>query len=98
MIPMLRAGTLLLFTCLVGASQTPDVQALLQKRCYMCHGPQVQMKNIRLDSPQDLKAHAQQVYQQAVVAKTMPFNNATGITDAERALIGKWFESGAPVN
>jgi uncharacterized membrane protein len=33
-----------------------------------------------------------------VVAKTMPFNNATGITEAERALIGKWFESGAPVN
>jgi uncharacterized membrane protein len=25
----------------------------------------------------------------------MPMNNATGITDAERALIGKWFEAGA---
>jgi uncharacterized membrane protein len=75
-----------------------DVQKVVAQRCYLCHGAQVQMKNIRLDSPAELKAHAQQVYQQAVVAKTMPFNNATGITDAERALIGKWFESGAPVN
>jgi uncharacterized membrane protein len=56
------------------------------------------MKNIRLDSPQLLKEHAQQVYQQAVVAKTMPFNNATGITDSERAAIGKWFLSGAAVD
>ncbi|HEY8049391.1 MAG TPA: urate hydroxylase PuuD, partial [Ramlibacter sp.] len=72
-----------------------DVQKVVAQRCYLCHGAQVQMKNIRLDSPDNLKAHAQQVYQQAVVAKTMPFNNATGITEAERALIGKWFESGA---
>jgi uncharacterized membrane protein len=75
-----------------------EVQKVVAQRCYLCHGAQVQMKNIRLDSPAELKAHAQQVYQQAVVAKTMPFNNATGITDAERALIGKWFESGAPVD
>jgi uncharacterized membrane protein len=75
-----------------------DVQKVVAQRCYQCHGEQVQMKNIRLDSPDNLKSHAQQVYQQAVVAKTMPLNNATGITDAERALIGKWFEGGAPVN
>jgi uncharacterized membrane protein len=28
----------------------------------------------------------------------MPLNNATQITDAERALIGRWFKEGAPVN
>ena len=74
-----------------------DVQKIVAQRCYQCHGAQVQMKNIRLDSPQLLKEHAQQVYQQAVVAKTMPFNNATGITDAERAALGRWFEGGARV-
>jgi uncharacterized membrane protein len=74
-----------------------QVQKVIEQRCHLCHGAQVQMKNIRLDSPEGLKQHAQQVYQQAVVAKTMPLNNATGITDAERALIGKWFEAGAPV-
>ncbi|WP_295953474.1 urate hydroxylase PuuD [Rhodoferax sp.] len=74
------------------------VQAVIAQRCYMCHGPQVQMKNVRLDSPANLKLHAQMVYQQAVVTKIMPMNNATGITDAERALIGQWFEGGAAVD
>jgi uncharacterized membrane protein len=73
-----------------------DVQKVLEQRCYMCHGAQVQMKNVRLDSPALLKQHAQTVYQMAVVTKVMPMNNATGITDAERAVIGRWFQAGAP--
>lgn len=72
-----------------------EVQKVLEQRCYMCHGAQVQMKNVRLDTPDQVAAHAQSVYQQAVVTKIMPMNNSTGITDAERALIGKWFEGGA---
>jgi uncharacterized membrane protein len=71
------------------------IQPVLAQRCYMCHGPQVQMKNVRLDSPAALQQHAQAVYQQAVVTKIMPMNNATGITDAERALVKQWFEAGA---
>ena len=33
--------------------------------------------------------------QQVVVLRQMPMNNATGITEAERALIGEWFKAGA---
>lgn len=73
-----------------------DVRTIVAARCYQCHGAQLQMKGIRLDSAALLKQHAAQVYQQAVLAKTMPLNNATGITDAERAVIAKWFEAGAP--
>jgi uncharacterized membrane protein len=73
------------------------VQKVLEQRCYMCHGAQVQMKNVRLDTPDALKQHAQAVYQQAVVTKVMPMNNSTGITDAERALVGQWFLAGAKV-
>ena len=72
-----------------------EVQKVLEQRCYMCHGPAVQMKNVRLDSLEGLKQHAQAVYQQVVVTRIMPMNNATQITDAERALIGKWFTDGA---
>jgi len=32
------------------------------------------------------------------VLKLMPMNNATQISDDERALIKRWFEAGAPVN
>jgi uncharacterized membrane protein len=57
----------------------------------------VQQKNVALHTPDLLKQHAQAVYQQAVVLKLMPMNNATQITDAERALIQRWFQAGAPV-
>jgi uncharacterized membrane protein len=77
------------------AANYAAVQKVLEQRCYQCHGAQLQMKNVRLDSPQGLKQHAQAVYQQAVVARTMPLNNATQITEGERALIGQWFRDGA---
>ncbi len=72
-----------------------EVQKVLEQRCYQCHGAHLQMKNVRFDSPAMVKQHAQQIYQQAVLTKVMPLNNATGITDAERALIGQWFQGGA---
>ena len=73
----------------------PAVQAVLAQRCFMCHGEQVQMKNVRFDSPAYVKTHAQNIYQQTVVTKVMPMNNSTGMTDTERLLIRQWFESGA---
>jgi len=61
----------------------------------MCHGEAMQSKNVRLDSVDEIAKHAQAVYQQAVVLKAMPMNNATQITEPERALIGRWFTAGA---
>ena len=75
-----------------------DVQAVVMQRCVLCHGPALQSKNLRFDSPAEIGRHAQAIYQQAVVLKLMPMNNATQITDAERALIKRWFESGASTN
>jgi uncharacterized membrane protein len=79
-----------------GQNDYVNLQKVLEQRCYQCHGAQLQMKNVRLDSPALLKRHAQSVYQQVVVSKIMPMNNATGMLDAERALIKQWFEAGAP--
>ena len=73
------------------------LQNTLEQHCYQCHGAQVQMKNVRLDSAAGVKQHAQNIYQQVVVAKAMPMNNATGMTDAERQRIKQWFEAGASV-
>mgnify|MGYP001550891681 CR=1 FL=1 len=73
-----------------------QVQAVVGQRCVLCHNAQLASKNVRFDSADQISAHAQQIYQQAVVLKTMPLNNATQITDAERALLGRWFEAGAP--
>ena len=75
-----------------------SVKAVIDQRCAMCHNAQLQSKNVALHTPELIRQHAQMVYQQAAVQKLMPLNNATQITDDERALIKRWFESGAPVD
>lgn len=70
-----------------------DVQNLLTQRCVLCHGPALQSKNVRLDTAADIEKHAQLVYQQVVVTRIMPLNNATQMTEEERALIARWFQS-----
>jgi uncharacterized membrane protein len=74
-----------------------SIAPVLAQRCNQCHNAQVQMKNVRLDAPEYVKLHAQNIYQQVVVTKQMPMNNSTGITEAERAQIADWFKAGATV-
>jgi uncharacterized membrane protein len=75
-----------------------DLQPVLAQRCYSCHGEQVQMKNVRLDSAALVRRHAPNIYQQVVLARAMPMNNATGLTEPERQLFKQWFEAGARVD
>jgi len=72
-----------------------QVQAVVAQRCVMCHNEQVVNKGIQLHKPELLVHNAQAVYQQAVVLKVMPFNNATQMTPEERELLKRWFEGGA---
>ena len=74
-----------------------EVNAVMQARCIICHNAQVQQKNVALHTPALVQQHAQAIYQQTVVLKLMPMNNSTGITDAERGLLKRWFE-GAPAS
>ena len=66
------------------------VTKIIEQRCVMCHGEQVQMKNVRLDSAENLQKNKAIVYQQVVVTKQMPMNNSTGITLEERQVIADW--------
>jgi uncharacterized membrane protein len=75
-----------------------QVKAIVAQRCAMCHSAAMASKGISFDSPDAIKRHAQQLYQQAVVLKLMPLNNATRITPDERNLIKRWYEEGAPTN
>jgi len=106
--PYAAVGVLVLLALIVGLKPAPvqalavpdnvsyaELKPVIEQHCVMCHGAALQSKNVRLDSPEALKQHAQTVYQQVVVSKLMPMNNATGITDAERALFAQWFKGGA---
>ena len=104
------AGTLILVALAVWLAPKPsaataqptaavtfaEVKAVVDQRCVLCHNAQVQSKNVALHTPELIKQHAQAMYQQAVVLKIMPMNNATQITDAERVVLKRWFEAGAP--
>jgi uncharacterized membrane protein len=74
-----------------------QVKSVIDQHCLSCHGAQVQMKNVRLDTPANIKLNAQNVYQQVSVTQQMPMNNATGITPQERQLVASWYLTGAKV-
>ena len=80
-----------------GQNGYESVRTIFEQRCYICHGAEVQMKNMRIDSPEQVKLHAQAIYQQVVVQKLMPMNNATQLTDEERAQVSRWYQAGASV-
>ena len=73
-----------------------QVQAVVAQRCMLCHNAQVQNKGVALHTPELIRQHAQAVYVQATLTRQMPLNNATQISEDERALIKRWFEAGAP--
>jgi uncharacterized membrane protein len=81
-----------------GGEGFAKVNAIFQQHCVVCHGTAIQQKAVRLDSPEAVKSHAQQIYQQVVQLKKMPFGNPGALSDDERNLIKTWYESGAAVN
>ena len=88
-----------------GAAATGQVSAdfestrqIINNRCTQCHAEQPLMlsaapKNIKLETAESVAQYAPLIYTQVVVQKTMPPGNVTEITDDERAVIGKWYET-----
>ena len=52
---------------------------------------------IKLDTPEEIKSEAQAIEQQAVQTKAMPLGNVTGMTQAERDVLGRWIAQGAKI-
>lgn len=76
------------------------VQSIVTQRCATCHaahpteaGFTAPPMGIMLDTPARIRAQAKAIKQQAVVLKAMPLGNVTHMTDAERAIIGRWVDS-----
>jgi uncharacterized membrane protein len=83
--------------------QFAAAQTVVQLRCVSCHAarptdPQFTAapKGVLLETPEQMVAHAQQIKAMAVTSRIMPLANRTGMTDAERALLGAWVDQGAP--
>ncbi len=71
-----------------------EVQQVMAQRCLMCHGEALQQKGVALHTPALLQQHAANVALQ-LRSHAMPMNNATQMTEAERALVIRWVQEGA---
>ena len=71
-----------------------QVNGIVQQRCLMCHNAELASKGVALHTPELIAQHKQQIYQQAVMLRAMPMNNATKITEDEREVLAKWYEAG----
>ncbi|MCJ9430583.1 urate hydroxylase PuuD [Kordiimonas sp. A6E486] len=85
-----------------GDVQFSQVQAIITKHCVMCHsahptheGFEEAPMGVRFDDPALIQQYAPRIKMQAVDADIMPLGNETGMTDEERALLGKWIADGA---
>lgn len=83
----------------VGGEAVTDAQAfaIVQKHCVMCHaktpthvGMPEAPKAVGLESIAETKRHAAAILQQAVQGHAMPPGNETGMTTAEREVLGRW--------
>lgn len=78
------------------------VATIIGQRCTPCHsrapsqpGFAAPPKGLALDSRDQIRAHAEQIYRQTVVSRAMPIGNLTSITDTERDILAKWYETQA---
>jgi uncharacterized membrane protein len=80
-----------------------EVRHIIDRRCTVCHSATpsdssfgVAPGGVRYDTPEQIIAYAARIRERAVVTRTMPPANRTGLSEAERALLGAWVERGAP--
>ncbi len=85
-------------TAAAGVPGYDAMGAFFTQHCVVCHSTAtLAQKNVKLDTPEEVKSHAAQVYQQVVVLRKMPFGNPGALTAEERDLVKRWYEGGAPV-
>jgi uncharacterized membrane protein len=98
----LVAAAIMISAGAAGAGQVTDAEALaiVQRHCVMCHAAkptheafEEAPKNVTLESVADLKKYAALIYAQTVQNKAMPLGNQTGMTEIERAALGRWVKA-----
>jgi uncharacterized membrane protein len=74
-----------------------EARAVINRRCLQCHSEyptddvfRAAPNGVMFDTPELIRRYAPRIIERAVVQKTMPFGNKTGITDEERAILSRW--------
>jgi uncharacterized membrane protein len=69
------------------------VAAIVEQRCATCHSMSARRGGVVLETEAQIRAQAGAIEEQAVLTRAMPLGNATGMTEAERELLGSWIRS-----
>ncbi len=77
-----------------------EVNEIITKRCVQCHSSnptddvlKVAPNGIMFDDPKNIIKYSERILARAVITKTMPQANKTGMTQEERDLIQCWIEN-----
>jgi uncharacterized membrane protein len=78
------------------------VKRIVDQRCTACHSQHptkvaAAPLGLMLDTPQEIQRYAPDVKGEAVDSTAMPLGNVTGMTTAERQLLGRWIAQGAKI-
>lgn len=79
-----------------------EVRAVINQRCLPCHSAYpldptfgARAGGVSFDAPESVRGFAERIRVRAVDSETMPLANKTGMTRAERDLLGRWIDAGA---
>ncbi len=82
-----------------------EARGIIDRRCATCHAAKptdpsfpVPPSGIVLEDPRRIHELAPRIMERAVVTKTMPLGNLTGMTDEERRTLGAWIAQGAKID
>ena len=78
---------------------------IVDTRCASCHSSaptddvfRAPPNGVTFDTPHSIRLRAEAIKQRAVLLRNMPLANKTGMTDAEREMLGRWIDQGAHVD
>jgi uncharacterized membrane protein len=82
-----------------------EVDTVIRFRCIACHSAKPSHESfdtapqgVTFDSAEQIRRRAPRIYARAVVSKTMPLGDESGMTPEERALLGSWVRQGASLD
>jgi len=77
-----------------------EALAIVHKHCVACHAakpthPAFQQapNGVMLETIAEMEKYAQRIYAQTVQNKAMPLGNQIGMTEDERAALGRWLKA-----
>jgi len=95
-----RAGATSGETASLEAVSFNEVRTVVHHRCTTCHASQpthpafpAAPGGVILETDQQIAAEAQRIHQQTVVTRVMPIGNLTGISEEERDILDRWYQS-----